>query len=514
MSSLRTSILTRNRGKGGGRALVGGGVALCLTALAACGSSSPGAASNTKESSNVRAEAGTTITLEGPNQWTQSGSSFGAPWQQEMALFKKVTGITVKTDVLPLASFTQTESTQLAAGTAPDLVFNQATYKPYMVVPLDNYLKKPNPFIPGNKDWLSVFKSKYFGPKIASVVDTSGHLDYVPFNLVGTGIFYNKAAFAKAHVSAPIKTYADLMNACTKLKAAGYTPFAMDDSTIGTSWTADALYNMLTWALQPSENHFTSTGKPGKNPTLTTEDVTWAVATGKVTTTSPQSTAWLKLLKQFYDNCVTKNWSGITGLSGDGAGLPQFESGKATMAWAVDFGYATIKSGSNFPLASMPFPTVTKASTPVSVNAPAQFGLSVGGTSYMIPAHTRGKALKASLLLLQFMSSPKYIKTWLTQTGGVPAVNGLPTPASTAGMAEGAWGQLARDGGSPPGSTAAYDIAPGVTVIEAYEGYLLGDKSLSQEQTYLEKLWKEGAAYDAKSAGWENQPWAKSLPSS
>jgi hypothetical protein len=24
--------------------------------------------------------AGTTITLEGPNQWTQSGSSFGLPW--------------------------------------------------------------------------------------------------------------------------------------------------------------------------------------------------------------------------------------------------------------------------------------------------------------------------------------------------------------------------------------------------------------------------------------------------
>ena len=26
--------------------------------------------------------AGTTITLEGPNQWTQSGSNFGAPWAQ------------------------------------------------------------------------------------------------------------------------------------------------------------------------------------------------------------------------------------------------------------------------------------------------------------------------------------------------------------------------------------------------------------------------------------------------
>ena len=71
-------------------------------------------------SSYVGGVAGTTITLEGPNQWTQSGSSFGAPWDQLVAEFKKVTGVTVKTDVLPAATFFSVESTQLSAGTAPD----------------------------------------------------------------------------------------------------------------------------------------------------------------------------------------------------------------------------------------------------------------------------------------------------------------------------------------------------------------------------------------------------------
>ncbi len=56
--------------------------------------------------------AGTTITLEGPNQWTQSGSSFGRPWDQVVAEFKKVTGVTVNTDVLPLATFSGVESAQ------------------------------------------------------------------------------------------------------------------------------------------------------------------------------------------------------------------------------------------------------------------------------------------------------------------------------------------------------------------------------------------------------------------
>src|ERR1700733_6306790 len=71
--------------------------------------------------------AGTTITLEGPNQWTQSGSSFGHPWAQVVAEFKKVTGVTVNTDVLPLATFSPVESGQLAAGIAPALVLNRRT---------------------------------------------------------------------------------------------------------------------------------------------------------------------------------------------------------------------------------------------------------------------------------------------------------------------------------------------------------------------------------------------------
>jgi ABC-type glycerol-3-phosphate transport system substrate-binding protein len=489
-------------------------VTVGVTALSGCGSSSSSKSSTGgAQASGIKADAGTTITLEGPNQWTQSGSSFGAPWQQVVAAFKAKTGITVKTDVLPLASFNQTESTQLAAGTAPDLVFNQATFKPYMVVDLDKYLSEPNPFVAGNKKWLSLFKSEYFGPNVASVLDTSGHIDYVPFNLVGVGLFYNKTAFAKAGVSAPITTYADLMNACQKLKSAGYTPITGDASNIGVAWTAQSLFNMLSWSQQPTFNHFSSTGKPGKNPTLTTEDYTWAVATGKLAASDPQEVAWLTLFKQVFSSCVTKNWSGITGLSGDGVGLPQFESGKAAMAWGVDFGYSTIKGSSSFPISSMPFPTVTKATTSASVDAPAQFGLSVGGTSYMIPAHTSGKALSASLLFLQYMTSPN-IKSWLTQTGGIPAINGLPAPASTAGFLSGSWGQTARDGGAPPGIPLNGDVAPGVSILEAYEGYLLGDKSLTQEESYLENLWKQGAAYNAQSGGWTSQSWAKSLPAS
>ena len=129
--------------------------------------------------------AGTTITLEGPNQWTQSGSSFGRPWDQLVAEFKKVTGVTVNTDVLPLATFSGVESAQLAAGIAPDLVFNQATYQPYMVVPLNNYLSQPDPFVAGGKSWLSEFDQSAFSAQVTGVLDAKGNFDWVPFNLAG-----------------------------------------------------------------------------------------------------------------------------------------------------------------------------------------------------------------------------------------------------------------------------------------------------------------------------------------
>jgi ABC-type glycerol-3-phosphate transport system substrate-binding protein len=489
------------------------GALVIMVAAAACGgaSNSGGGSGPATEVSNVRSLAGTTITLEGPNQWTQSGSSFGAPWNQLVANFKKATGITVNTDVLPLASFSQTEATQLAAGTAPALVFNQATYQPYMVVHLQNYLKQPNPFVPGNKTWLSEFNSKYYGPNIASVVDPDGNLDYIPLNLVGIGLFYNKQAFAKAGVQAPISTVSDLMSACSKLKAAGYIPLAGDDSVINVAWPTSVLFSMLTTTQQASWNHFTASGAVGSNPTITTKDLTWAIATGKLKATQPQTTAFLTTMKQLFQNCVTPDWSGVTGLSGDGVGLPQFESGKAAMAWGVDFGYQTIAGNSSFPIGNMPFPTVTKATTPVSVNAPAEYGLSVNGTSYMIPAKTTGKSLEAAILFLQYVTSPQGGKAWLAETGGIPSIASLPSPSTTASFAQGAWGKTPKVAAPPSLPPPSYDVAPGVTLLQAFEGYLLGTQSLSQEEAYLQNLWDQAAQYNVQYSGWGNQAWTKSL---
>ncbi|MDA8060920.1 MAG: extracellular solute-binding protein, partial [Actinomycetota bacterium] len=338
---------TRNKGQRHRWRAVGVGAAATLL-LAACGSTAPkpsaSGTSPAKATSSVDLR-GVTITLEGPNQWNDSGSSFGKPWTNLIASFKKATGITVKTVVLPLASFGSTETTQLAAGTAPQLVFDQATYKPYMITNLNPYLYRPNPFVKNNKKWLSVFRSEYYGPTNPQSLDANGNFFMIPFNLVAVGVYYNENAFAKAHVKAPIATFQDLLTACHQLKAAGYTPFAMNNSTIGVSWTEESIFNQLAAGegLYEKLDDYAAKGAKGTNPVLVQEDFDRALALGTLNASRyPAEAETLKLMKELYDSCATPNWSGITGLSGSVVGLSQFAPGRAAMAWGVDFGFGAL----------------------------------------------------------------------------------------------------------------------------------------------------------------------------
>ena len=343
------------------------------------------------------------------------------------------------------------------------------------------------------------------------MLDSKGNLDWVPFNLAGIAMYYNKSAFKRAGITAPISTFSQLIGDCGALAKAGYTPMAMDNSGIGTYFPYRPILDQLIQKQFSELNHFTVTGAPGTAPELTTKDLVWGIATGNFSAGDPYVKESVVLLKQLFDSCATKNWTGITGLSGDGVGLPQFESGKAAMTFAVDFGYGTIAASAHFPIGSMPFPEITTATTTLSANVPARSGNAAGGTSYMIPAHTSGNALKASLLFLQFMSAPQYITNWLAETGGIPAIQGITPPASTAAYFEGAWGKPEIIN---PFTSSGYDIAPGVLFTEAYGGYLLGSKTLGQEVTYLEGLFRQGAAYLVQNDGWTGQPWASSLPRS
>lgn len=66
----------------------------------------------------------------------------------------------------------------------------------------------------------------------AAVRDWAGSLVCIPYQPNTSGVFYSKAAFDKAGIAAEPQTWAEFMDACEKLKAAGYIPLAQDDAYV------------------------------------------------------------------------------------------------------------------------------------------------------------------------------------------------------------------------------------------------------------------------------------------
>jgi raffinose/stachyose/melibiose transport system substrate-binding protein len=140
------------------------------------------------------------------------------------------------------SSITQANATvesQASGGAAPDLVWEQ--YGPVtsgsipagLLRNIKPYLEKPNPYVPGNKSWLSLFPASV----VPYMTSPNGDIDIILGSAVETGMFYNKADFAKAGVKSAPATWAQLMADLAKLKTAGFQPFVFADGGVcNPSW--------------------------------------------------------------------------------------------------------------------------------------------------------------------------------------------------------------------------------------------------------------------------------------
>jgi len=463
-------------------------LAVAAGALAGC---SAGDSSNGK----------TVITLAGPNQWSTASDSFGPEWDALVAKFEKAEpDIEVKTTVLPISSFADTLSTQLTAGTAPELVFNQPEPSdPSLVVDLDPYLAKANPYNPDADTWLDGFNPNAYSD---AQRDSAGHQYFIPFNLVTTGLFFNADALDEAGVETPIASIGDLIDACGALTDAGYTPLAMDNGSLGTGWTSETLLSNLLNKYGPDWNLYDASGADGTATTVTDKSMARAILTGELDATRvPEVREAVTLYKEVFDACATPNWSGVTA-SATFVGGEEFLAGKAAMAWGTNFAVQNLDAV-DWAWSSMPFPTVTKADTPLADGSEARYGAVAGGTSYMIPATTKGDKLDAAIKFLQFASSPQGGGEWVADTNAIPSTTDVSTASDElAPLLTGEWSKprVVSIGANSPASESANN---------AWEGYLLGTRSLDEQLTLLQSLWvgwaKEGVAAAGITDDWATQ---------
>nr|WP_274637127.1 extracellular solute-binding protein [Microbacterium bovistercoris] len=140
-----------------------------------------------------------------------------AEWEQIIKDFEaKNTGLTVTLDVESWNDINNVIKTRIQAGKQPDILNIDA----FAGFASDDLLYPA-------KDIVSPATLADFQPSFVQNASMNGTQYGLPFIASARALFYNKDLFAKAGISAPPKTWAEMEAAAAKLKKSGVTPYGM-----------------------------------------------------------------------------------------------------------------------------------------------------------------------------------------------------------------------------------------------------------------------------------------------
>lgn len=255
--------------------------------------------------------------------------------------------------------------TEASGGDAPDVPWEQ--YAPALSgeIPagifqnLKPYLDKPNPYVPGNTRWLSLWQPSNLPYMEAS----NGTVPIIEASDVESDITYNKAAFAKAGIKAAPATWAQWVNDMAALKRVGITPLMIATGGVcDPSWYERVVGTSL---LQPV------VGKVDVNHATVTSALDDAVGIerGVISMSDPRYAEVWKLIEQLQPYLAT-GANSYDACSAPNATSPPLSpqslliKGKVAMLW---LGAWTIpnfdQAGFSGKFGVFPEPTITQATT-------------------------------------------------------------------------------------------------------------------------------------------------------
>ena len=141
--------------------------------------------------------------------------------------------------------------TRLMSGMAPEIMHAQSTPDYWdkchlWYEDLTEFLKQPNPYIPGNKRWGEIFNKGVLAFWASSA---TGGFYCVPINQVEVGIFYNKTIMAECGIGLdelPPRDWAHFIDIQDRIKKAGHVPFFLIASGMARmTWVYYILNDML-----------------------------------------------------------------------------------------------------------------------------------------------------------------------------------------------------------------------------------------------------------------------------
>jgi len=142
--------------------------------------------------------------------------------------------------------------TQLIGGIAPEIVTMntevawQAIDKDWFI-PLDEYLERPNPYIPGNQRWIDSFSNRaLFNSKRAP----NGKLYCITLDTVETGWFYNMTLLRRLGITELPETWEEMEAVFRVIQDAKVTPMT-SQWNLASDWGQDIVFEMVYHDLLP-----------------------------------------------------------------------------------------------------------------------------------------------------------------------------------------------------------------------------------------------------------------------
>jgi raffinose/stachyose/melibiose transport system substrate-binding protein len=340
------------------------------------------------------------------------------------------------------ASITQANAaleSQASGGSAPDLVWEQ--YGPVtsgampkgLLQNIKPYLEKPNPYVPGNASWLALFSKS----TIPYMTSPNGDIDIILGSNVETGMFYSKAAFAKAGITTTPTTWTDFVTDLGKLKAAGITPIIFaDGGPCNPSW----FERLATSSLLANQVHMFNVNHAQVTNGL---DVAVGIKKGIISMNNPRYAEVWKLLGQLtkysasgtstYDACSNPNTT-TPPLSTQSL----LTQGKVGILWGGSWYIPQLNSaGFANKYGVFPEPPITSTSTPFGLGT-STIGIIGGpngngqwGVTSQQADHSMTSQKTATVMnFLAWLFTPEHLGYWINinQSGAdIPTEPAAPT---------------------------------------------------------------------------------------
>ncbi len=164
-------------------------------------------------------------------------------------------GCTVKYQLMINTGTTEGEwlKTQLIGKIAPEIVTMntevawQAIDKGWFI-PLDEFLQRPNPYIPGNEHWIDSFTNIAL---TNSKRAPNGKLYCITMDTVETGWFYNMTLLRKLGITKKPETWEEMLADFKIIQEAGFTPLT-SQMNLASDWGQDIVFEMIYHDLLPT----------------------------------------------------------------------------------------------------------------------------------------------------------------------------------------------------------------------------------------------------------------------